>query len=32
MSNCGVLSCAVSSCGRLKLFGVELWPYRDVPC
>ena len=32
VSSCGVLSCAVSSCGCLTLCGVELWPYRDVPC
>ena len=30
--SCGVLSCAVSSCGPFELCGVELWPYRNVPC
>ena len=32
VSSSGVLSYTVSSCGCLELCGVELWPYRDVPC
>ena len=37
MSSCdvskyGVSSCAMSSCERLELCGVELSPYRVVPC
>ena len=32
VSSCGVLSSAMSSCERVALCGVELWPYRVVPC
>ena len=29
MSSCGVLSYAVSTCGRVEFCGVELWPSRS---